>query len=213
MKKQSILSNLALTLMNSKNLSDEQLVSLFIDTQKNLYFEQLYDRYADKVYRKCMSFVKDEAKAEDFTHDIFMKLVLNIASYKASAKFSTWLYSITYNYCIDQLRVAKKYVEYSLNYDFDLAEDNDAELAELEEQRLRKALQKIVPEEKSLLMMKYQDELSIKEIATTLGISESAVKMRLLRAKERLKKVYIESALFWGIIITKMLSVLFSNHD
>jgi RNA polymerase sigma-70 factor (ECF subfamily) len=199
--------------MNSKNLSDEQLVSLFIDTQKNLYFEQLYDRYADKVYRKCMSFVKDEAKAEDFTHDIFMKLVLNIASYKASAKFSTWLYSITYNYCIDQLRVAKKYVEYSLNYDFDLAEDNDAELAELEEQRLRKALQKIVPEEKSLLMMKYQDELSIKEIATTLGISESAVKMRLLRAKERLKKVYIESALFWGIIITKMLSVLFSNHD
>ena len=122
-------------------------------------------------------------------------------------------YFITYNYCIDQLRVAKKYVEYSLNYDFDLAEDNDAELAELEEQRLRKALQKIVPEEKSLLMMKYQDELSIKEIATTLGISESAVKMRLLRAKERLKKVYIESALFWGIIITKMLSVLFSNHD
>ena len=213
MKKQSILSNLALTLMNSKNLSDEQLVSLFIDTQKNLYFEQLYDRYADKVYRKCMSFVKDEAKAEDFTHDIFMKLVLNIASYKASAKFSTWLYSITYNYCIDQLRVAKKYVEYSLDYDFDLAEDNDAELAELEEQRLRKALQKIVPEEKSILMMKYQDELSIKEIATTLDISESAVKMRLLRAKERLKKVYIESALFWGIIITKMLSVLFSNHD
>ena len=62
-------------------------------------------------------------------------------------------------------------------------------------------------------MMKYQDELSIKEIATTLDISESAVKMRLLRAKERLKKVYIESALFWGIIITKMLSVLFSNHD
>jgi RNA polymerase sigma-70 factor (ECF subfamily) len=199
--------------MNIKNLSDEQLVSLFIESQKNLYFEQLYDRYADKVYRKCMSFVKDEAKAEDFTHDIFMKLVLNIASYKASARFSTWLYSITYNYCIDQLRVAKKYVEYSLEYDFDLAEDNDAELVELEEQRLRKALQKIVPEEKSILMMKYQDELSIKEIATTLDISESAVKMRLLRAKERLKKVYIESALFWGIIITKTLSVLFSNHD
>ncbi len=199
--------------MNIKKLSDEQLVSLFIDTQKNLYFEQIYDRYADKVYRKCMSFVKDEARAEDFTHDIFMKLVLSISTYKATAKFSTWLYSITYNYCIDQVRLSKKYVEYPLDYNFDLAEDDDSEFAELEEQRLRKALEKIVPEEKSILMMKYQDELSIKEIATTLAISESAVKMRLLRAKERLKKVYIESALFWGIIITKMLSVLLTNHD
>ncbi len=208
-----MLSNLAIDIMNPKSLSDEQLVTLFIETQKNLYFEHLYDRYADKVYRKCMSFVKDEAKAEDFTHDIFMKLVLNISTYKATAKFSTWLYSITYNYCIDQVRPSKKYVEYPLDYDFDLVEDDDSEFAELEEQRLRKALQQIVPEEKSILLMKYQDELSIKEIASTLAISESAVKMRLLRAKERLKKVYIESALFWGIIITKMLSVLFTNND
>lgn len=198
--------------MNLKKTTDEQLVSMFIDTQKNAYFEQLYDRYSDKVYRKCLSFVKDEAKAEDYTHDIFLKLVLNIGSYKETAKFSTWLYSITYNYCIDQTRIAKKYTETALDENFDVPEDdNDAEMAELEAQQLNKAMQKILPEEKSILMMKYQDDLSIKEISDSLDISESAVKMRLLRAKEKLRKVYLEGVLFWGIVIAKMISLFFRN--
>jgi RNA polymerase sigma factor (sigma-70 family) len=198
--------------MNLKKLSDEQLVAMFIETQKNAYFEQLYDRYSDKVYRKCLSFVKDDAKAEDFTHDIFLKLVLNLSSYKETAKFSTWLYSITYNYCIDQTRVSKKYSEVGLDDNFDAADDDDdAEMAELEAQRLNKAMQQILPEEKSILMMKYQDDLSIKEISESLDISESAVKMRLLRAKEKLRKVYLEGVLFWGVIIGKLLSLFFRN--
>jgi RNA polymerase sigma-70 factor (ECF subfamily) len=59
--------------------------------------------------------------------------------------------------------------------------------------------------------MKYQDDLSIKEIADSLDISESAVKMRLLRAKEKLRKVYLEGVLFWGIVIAKMISLFFRN--
>lgn len=199
--------------MNFNKLSDEQLVFLYLENQSNFYFEQLYDRYADKIYRKCLSFVKDEPKAEDYTHDIFMKLVLNLASYKETAKFSTWLYAITYNYCIDQTRIAKKINEKPMEEFFDLVDDDDeAELAEMEANRLRKALQQIVPEDKSLLMMKYQDEMSIKEISGNLDISESAVKMRLLRAKDKLKKAYLESAFFWGIIISKLIH-LFFNHE
>ncbi len=199
--------------MNVKKLTDEQLVAHFIETQKNLYFEQLYDRYSDKVYRKCLSFVKDDAKAEDFTHDIFLKLVLNLSSYKETAKFSTWLYSITYNYCIDQTRVSKKYSEVGLDDNFDVPDDDDdAEIAELEAQQLNKAMKLILPEEKSILMMKYQDDLSIKEISDSLDISESAVKMRLLRAKEKLRKVYLEGVLFWGVIIAKAASLFFWNE-
>jgi RNA polymerase sigma-70 factor (ECF subfamily) len=59
--------------------------------------------------------------------------------------------------------------------------------------------------------MKYQDDLSIKEISESLDISESAVKMRLLRAKEKLRKVYLEGVLFWGVIIGKLLSLFFRN--
>jgi RNA polymerase sigma factor (sigma-70 family) len=199
--------------MNVKKFTDEQLVAHFIETQKNLYFEQLYDRYSDKVYRKCLSFVKDDAKAEDFTHDIFLKLVLNLGSYKETAKFSTWLYSITYNYCIDQTRVSKKYSEVGLDENFDVPDDDDdAEMAELEAQQLNKALKQILPEEKSILMMKYQDDLSIKEISDSLDISESAVKMRLLRAKEKLRKVYLEGVLFWGVIIAKAASLFLWNE-
>jgi RNA polymerase sigma factor (sigma-70 family) len=198
--------------MNVKKLTDEQLVALFIETQKNLYFEQLYDRYSDKVYRKCLSFVKDDAKAEDFTHDIFLKLVLNLSSYKETAKFSTWLYSITYNYCIDQTRISKKYSEVGLEENFDVPDDDDdSEMAELEAQKLNKAMKQILPEEKSILMMKYQDDLSIKEISDSLDISESAVKMRLLRAKEKLRKIYLEGVLFWGVIIAKTASWIFWN--
>ena len=199
--------------MNVKKLTDEQLVALFIESQKNVYFEQLYDRYSDKVYRKCLSFVKDDAKAEDFTHDIFLKLVLNLSSYKETAKFSTWLYSITYNYCIDQTRVSKKYSEVGLDENFDVPDDDDdSEMAELEAQRLNKAMKQIMPEEKSILMMKYQDDLSIKEISESLEISESAVKMRLLRAKEKLRKVYLEGVLFWAVIIAKVTSLFFWNE-
>ncbi|MFD1817426.1 RNA polymerase sigma-70 factor, ECF subfamily [Pseudarcicella hirudinis] len=196
-----------------KKFSDEQLVRLFVDTQKNIYFEHIYDRYSDKVYRKCLSFVKDEAKAEDFAHDIFLKLVLNIGSYKETSKFSTWLFSITYNYCIDQLRIAKKKAEVELDENFDFVDDfEDAQVAEMEAKKLNKALEHISVEDRSILMMKYQDDLSIKEISASLDISESAVKMRLLRAKEKLKKIYLENLLFWAIITTKFLSIFF-RHD
>jgi len=199
--------------MNVKKLTDEQLVALFIETQKNLYFEQLYDRYSDKVYRKCLSFVKDDAKAEDFAHDIFLKLVLNLSSYKETAKFSTWLYSIAYNYCIDQTRISKKYLEVGLDENFDVPDDgDDSEIAQLEVQQLNKALKQIMPEEKSILMMKYQDELSIKEISASLDISESAVKMRLLRAKEKLRKFYLEAVLCWGVFMAKTMSFFFWNE-
>lgn len=200
-------------IMNVKKQTDEQLVALFIETQKNLYFEQLYDRYADKVYRKCLSFVKDDAKAEDFTHDIFLKLVLNLSSYRETAKFSTWLYSITYNYCIDQTRIAKKYSEVGLDENYDVSDnDNDAEISEFEAQHLNKAMQQILPEEKSILMMKYQDDLTIKEISESLEISESAVKMRLLRAKEKLRKIYLEGVIFWGVIVAKVATLFFWNE-
>jgi len=189
-----------------KNTPDEELVRLYVETQRNLYFEELYDRYVDKVYRKCLSFVKNEAQAEDFTHDIFLRLVLKIGTFKEHAKFSTWLYSITYNYCMDQIKIIKKQAETTLEENFDLEQEYDnAELVEIQGQDLKKALQKIDPNERAMLLMKYQDDFSIKEIADTLNITESAVKMRLMRTKEKLRKIYTENIVFFSIIIAKAL--------
>lgn len=187
-----------------KNTTDEELVRLYVESQRNIYFEELYDRYVDKVYRKCLSFIKNEAQAEDFTHDIFLRLVLKIGSFKEHAKFSTWLYSITYNYCMDQMRLAKRQAEEALDENFDLEEDeNDDEFSEMQGKVLKKAMEKIAPDEKAILLMKYQDEFSIKEIADTFNLTESAVKMRLMRTKEKLKKMYLENIILFLLVVIK----------
>ncbi|QHV98334.1 RNA polymerase sigma factor [Spirosoma endbachense] len=190
-----------------KHFSDEELVRLYIETQKNAYFERLYERYCDKVYRKCLSFTKDPLQAEDLTHDIFLKLVIKLGGFKEQAKFSTWLYSITYNHCTDHMRSPQRRTEVYMDEGWERldlgADDGLAELAEMEAQKLKLALEQLDPTEQSLLLMKYQDNISIRELADLNGITESAVKMRLKRSRDKLRKYYLEAALFWLLLAIK----------
>lgn len=190
-------------------IKDEDIVRLYVETQKNIYFEELYDRYADKVFRKCYSFVKDTARAQDFTHDIFIRLAVKIGTFKETARFPTWLYSITYNYCMDQLRLRKKRSEHELNDNFDIeAEEDDKELLELRIDGLKKSMEHLTAEEQAVLLMKYQDDFSIKEISDAFNITESAVKMRLKRSREKVKKVYFENFTFITLILIKAILLL-----
>lgn len=174
-----------------------------------MYFEEVYDRYSDKIYRKCFSFVKDRATAEDFMHDIFLKIILNLSNFKETSKFSTYVYSITYNYCIDSIRQSKKIQETDLeNYDFADADEGWAEAKEMEEKKLNKALDSLSTQERSIILMKYQDNMSIKEISEALNLQESAVKMRLLRTKDKIKKLYVDTIIFWTLLISKLLFIL-----
>lgn len=196
--------------------TDEQLVRLYVDTQRNTFFEELYERYADKVYRKCLSFVKDQAKAEDFTHDIFLKLILRVGTFNESSKFSTWLFSITYNYCMDQLRVHKKLAEDELDETIDIADEpEEFDDIELEAKKLKKALEVLSHDERTILLMKYQDGFSIRDIADTFGFTESAVKMRLKRTKEKLKKRYLETIVL-VVLLASQIAILIKwwlNHS
>ena len=191
-----------------EHLSDEELVHLYVKTQRNPYFEALYTRYCDKVYRKCLSFTKNSERAEDFTHDIFIRVVTKLSGFREQAKFSTWLYSVTYNYCVDQLRSPRQKEVYSDEpYEgVGLYDDDDAEMAEMEAQRLNKALDHLTSDERGLLMMKYQDDISIRDIADVQKVTESAVKMRLMRAKEKLRKRYLEALIFWILVGVKALT-------
>jgi RNA polymerase sigma factor (sigma-70 family) len=190
-----------------KKYTDEELVRLFISTQHNKYFEVIYDRYSDKIFRKCYSFVHDRSRAEDFMHDIFLKLILTLANFKETAKFSTYIYAITYNHCIDNIKAVKKAQEVALDdsHDFEDDDPNWEETKTMEEQKLGRALNALQPDERSLVLMKYQDDLSIKEISETLKLNESTVKMRLLRAKEKIRKYYVANLVFWGIFISKII--------
>lgn len=196
--------------------TDEELVQLYVDTQRNTFFEKLYERYAEKVYRKCLSLVNDPAKAEDFTHDIFLKLIVKIGSFKEEARFSTWLYSITYNYCMDQLRINKKRGEKPIEEELDVPDDVDVDSLfneqDVDVKRLHKAIEKLSVEEKTMLMMKYIDDLSIREISEIFKISESAVKMRLLRSRETLRKRYLEAMLVGALLLAKLVELTIFRH-
>lgn len=192
-----------------EHFSDEELVRLYVETQRNTYFERLYERYCDKVYRKCLSFTKDPLRAEDLTHDIFIKLVVKLSSFREQSKFSTWLYSITYNYCTDQLRSHQLRREVYVDDNWERldveSDDGLSDMAEMEALQLERALKQLPPEEQTMLLMKYQDDISIRDIAAINGLTESAVKMRLKRSRDKLRKSYLEGAVFWLLLITKVI--------
>lgn len=176
-------------------LTDEEVVDAIRQQNDSAMVNVLYSRYADKVYRKCYSFVKDEAAAEDLAHDVFIKVLLNLNSFSGRSKFSSWLYSVTYNFCIDYLRRKQRYHIESIDNDnsapVNIADiDTVEDLNHIKSDRLKLLLEKVKTEEKMILLMKYADSMSIKEIQEALNLSESAVKMRIKRAKEKILDLY-----------------------
>lgn len=174
--------------MKPEALSDEEIVAEIIATRNTRLFEVLYDRHAGKVYNKCFSFVHDSALAEDVTHDIFLKVYISLKAFEGRSKFSTWVYAITYNFCVDLIRSKKKAKETLDDYQREVelqSEPSDEELFRIQIDKLNTILDLIDPADKSILLMKYQDDFSLQEIADSLGVGLSAVKMRLSRAKEK----------------------------
>jgi len=181
----------------SKKVSDEELVQLYLESHNVAYFNIIYKRYSGKIFGKCLSLLKSESEAEDATQDVMMKILMNMAKFSGKSRFSTWIYSITYNYCIDFLRRKKKdpsiYVDDFLE-NLDREEDvNDAFLLEMNVKRLKVILDEIPTGDRTILLMKYQDEMSIKEIGGILQKSESAIKMKIKRAKQKFRKTYGET--------------------
>jgi len=193
----ALATNLRLNL-NVSDLSDESLVETIVSSNDTLLFEILYNRYAKIVYNKCYGFSKSRDEAEDLTQDVFLKLFVKLESFEGRSKFSTWLYAFTYNYCVNYVnrnnskKIEKKSVEASNIEDayYNIDEEDDNSIYQLKVVKLKRALEKIAPEEKMILLLKYQDFLSIKELELVFDIGQSAVKMRIKRAKEKLISVY-----------------------
>lgn len=181
----------------AKDYTDTELIALYLREQNTSYFTQLYRRYASKVFAKCISMLADEGLARDATQDIFIKILLNLSKFTEQSSFSTWVYSITYNYCIDLIRKKKKI---PLLYTEDVGkiskepdvEIPDSVLLEMKQERLAKVLDRLPPGDKAILMMKYIDDLQIRDIGDILGKTESAIKMQIMRAKQKAQAIYDE---------------------
>jgi len=176
-----------------KTLKDEEIIPKIITEKKTELFQVLYDKYHSKVGDKCYSLLRNKELAHETAQDIFTKVYENLDSFKGRSSFSSWLYSITYNYCIDYLRNKKKLHYPEWNRDNEIPEiiDESEELStEISYDRLMEILDMMHTEEKALLLMKYNDNISIKNISEALRVSESAAKMRIKRAKSRLVFLY-----------------------
>ncbi|TNF45233.1 MAG: sigma-70 family RNA polymerase sigma factor [Bacteroidetes bacterium] len=141
------------------------------------------------------AFLKKKKKSEEFASDILSKAFEKLESFKGKSSFSSWLYSITYNTVIDYLRKKKQLHYPNWNQENELPEiidETDTEISEISYENLLQVFEKIHPEEKALLMMKYQDSLTVKEIAVSLSTSEDAIKMRLKRARTRVVYLYFK---------------------
>lgn len=178
-----------------KDYSDSELIALYLQSQNTAYFTHLYNRYKGKVFAKCISMLGDEGLARDAMQDVFIKILLNLSRFTEQSSFSTWVYSITYNYCIDLIRKKKKI---PLLYTEDVGkisretevEIPDSVLLEMKQERLAKVLDRLPPGDKAILMMKYIDDLQIKDIGEVLGKTESAIKMQIMRAKQKAQSIY-----------------------
>ncbi|MGV3601810.1 MAG: RNA polymerase sigma factor [Dyadobacter fermentans] len=178
------------------NSTDEELVRLFLESRDNRHFQKLYERYAVKVYQKCVALTRDATRAEDVMHDVFLKLIGKMNTFKTGAKFSTWLFTITHNHCMDLARVSKRRVILVLGETFEAGEElaaaslDDVFREEIDLGTLKEALDQLDLAEKAMLYLKYLDNRSIRDIAHMFQTTESAAKMRLLRGRRKLRMWY-----------------------
>jgi RNA polymerase sigma factor (sigma-70 family) len=176
-----------------KKLGDEEIIRNILRGKKD-QFDILYSRYNRKVLDKCYSILKDREIALEVEQEVFSKVYEKLSGYKGMSSFSSWLYAITYNHCIEYLRHQKKlhYPDWNRSNVLPeiIDEIEETDINGLRYERLLKIMELIHPEEKALLLMKYQDNIPLKLIMSTFRISESASKMRIKRAKARVMYLY-----------------------
>lgn len=180
----------------STPLSDEEIVLRVIKNGDQQLLSTLYDRYCDRIYRKCLSITRDKNTAKDLTHDIFIKIFRSLDKFQGKSKLSLWIHSISYNHCMNHLKKEKKLKFDSLDSMIindpkdDKSESLDAEFLELQLSQLSQVFNQLHPEEKLILLMRYKDEMPVKVIAETLNIKLSAAKMRLKRSRDSLSRLF-----------------------
>jgi RNA polymerase sigma factor (sigma-70 family) len=176
-----------------KHLSDQELMRI-VQGGDFSPASEIYDRYSGRIYNFALRFLKSPEAAEDATQEVFVKMIKHAKQFQGDAKLSTWLFSITANWCRDYLRKADNKVKETEDVLVTLpasAEDSpDRKLERRENAALiQNALQELTSEQREAILLSRYQGLSYAEIAQIAGCSEGAVKTRVFRAMETLKKL------------------------
>ncbi|MBN1599305.1 MAG: RNA polymerase sigma factor [Bacteroidales bacterium] len=176
-------------------VSDEHLVVL-VQNGDHSSMSALYNKYFKLVYQKCFSFVKNDDDAYDLTQDIMIKVFDKISFYKGKSSFSTWLYAIAHNHCITYIVKQNKQRKESIYSVPDLADDSVSDNYELRDESekreiyLLNILNEMPVVEREMLEKKYRYNYSILDLQKEFNLSASAVKMRLMRARQKMEQKF-----------------------
>lgn len=174
--------------------NDNELISRVLNGEQQAY-ALLVDRYQNYVFTLTSRMIRNREDAEEVAQDVFIKAYKYLADFRGASKFSTWLYTIVNNTCITFLR-KKKLEVHSLDNEavFARADNTDSgSRADLVEQKSRQnmvneAIALLNPDDAQIITLFYKAEQSLEETAQVLGIEVNAAKVRLHRARTRLRE-------------------------
>ena len=180
---------------------DEELIAEVLGGDSGA-FTELAGRHRPRVERLCRRFFSDEEMARDIAQESFIRAYTALATYRAEMPFGGWLRAIVVNLCYDELRRRRRRPE-ELVGDFSAPEVQWMQTAngaspeeivgEAEERReaydlAHRLLDTLKPEDRMVMVLKESEDMSVSEIAETLGWSEAKVKIRAFRARQALRK-------------------------
>lgn len=180
---------------------DYQLLRDALDNNNQKAYAELVRLYKNSLYFLLLKMMNNPDDAEDLTLEAFGKAFHNLDKYSPEYAFSTWLYKIAINNCIDYLRKKSNlpnYVDYNDYYNENFIEDNimsytpSPEEMVMEKQKvtmLKNVVNQLRPKYRVLIELRYYKEMSYEEIAQELNITISNVKIQLFRAKDMLYNI------------------------
>lgn len=182
-------------------MPEEQLIRR-AQQSDNEAFEQLLLLHQKKVYNLCLRMSANPDDALDLSQEAFIKAWRSIGQYQFEASFSTWLFRLTSNVCIDFLRRKKRRQETSLTENYDDSDEGEEfslpDTAPLPEEQaitnetkleLAQAMERLGPEHREILQLRVVENLPYEQIAEILDIRVGTVKSRLARARLSLRKI------------------------
>ncbi len=161
-------------------------------------FSKLVDSHKNLVFTVALRMLKNTEEAEEVAQDTFVKVFKSIKSFKGDSKFSTWIYRIAYNSCLDRLKKIKKaqqiksFDEMSGVEISDLSTVLDAIEREEKSKVLKQCIGLLSPSDSALLTLFYFEEKNLNELSKILNLTENNVKVKLFRARARLAKILKE---------------------
>ena len=152
-------------------------------------FSYIVEKYQDIVFSIALKVLRNRDDAEEMAQESFIKAYKSIHSFKGNAKFSTWLYRITYNTCISEIR--KRKMHFSSTEEIEIRDETqetnlDGIPEENRAKAIKEAMNQLPEDEYTLILLYYFEEQSVEEISKVTGLSESNTKVKLFRARKKL---------------------------